>query len=405
MARAPAGLPAGTRLSDHISLGVIARAFPLDQVQRVLVETGKASERERDLPARVMVYYAIALALYMASSTREVLRCLLEGLRWLWGAEAVKVAGRSGISQARTRLGDEPLRRLYVELARPVATPATRGAWYRQWRLVSLDGSCLDVADTEENRAAFERPGASRGESAFPQLRFVALVENGTHVLFGACPGGFAEGETTLARQALAALRPGMLCLADRQFFGHALWQEAAATGADLLWRVKHNLRLPREAVLADGSYLTTIYPSEKDRRHRANGRRVRAVEYRLEGIVEAEPLYRLVTTILDPAQAPAEALAALYHERWEIEGALDELKTHLRGAQVVLRSKTPGLVRQEFWGLLLAHFAVRGLMHEAALRAGEDPDRLSFLHAVRVVRRKLPLFAALPPSSEARPA
>ena len=286
-------------------------------------------------------------------------------------------------------------------------TRATRGAWYRRWRLVSLDGSCLDVADTEENRATFGRPEASRGESAFPQLRFVALVENETHVLFGARLGRYEEGETTLAPPVLAALQPGMLCLADRQFFGHALWQTAAATGADLLWRVKHNLRLPREARLADGSYLTTIYPSEKDRRHRIRGIQVRVVEYRLEGVAEAEPLYRLVTTILGPAEASAVELAALYHERWEIEGALDELKTHLRGARVVLRSKTPELVRQEFWGLLLAHFAVRGLMHEAALRADEDPDRLSFLHTVRVVRRKLPLFAALPPSGQgqARPA
>ena len=405
MARAPAGLPAGIRLSDHISLGVLARAVPLDQVRRVLSETGKASERERDLPAQVMVYYVIALALSMGSSTREVLRCLLEGLRWLWGAEAVKVAGKSGISQARTRLGEAPLRQLYDQLVHPVATRATKGAWYLQWRLVSLDGSCLDVADTPENRTAFGLPGASRGESAFPQLRFVALVENGTHVLFGARLGRFAQGETTLARQALMALRPGMLCLADRQFFGHALWQAAAATGADLLWRVKRNLRLPREVVLADGSYLSTIHPGEKDRRHKTGGIQVRVVEYRLEGVAGAEPLYRLVTTILDDAKAPATALAALYHERWEIETALDELKTHLRGSRVVLRSKTPALVRQEVWGLLLAHFAVRGLMHEAALRADLDPDQLSFLHAVRVVRRRLPLLAALPPSAPACPA
>ena len=253
--------------------------------------------------------------------------------------------------------------------------------------------------------AAFGVPGASRGASAFPQLRFVALVENGTHVLFGARLGRYAEGETTLAHAVLAALRPGMLCLADRQFFGHALWLAATATGTDLLWRVKHNLRLPREAVLTDGSYLTTVYPSNKDRRHRRAGVRVRVVEYRLEGVAGAEPLYRLVTTILDAAQAPAAELAALYHERWEIEGALAELKTQLRGARVVLRSKTPELVRQEFWGLLLAHFAVRGLMHEAALKADEDPDRLSFSHAVRVVRRKLPLFAALSPSGQGHPA
>ena len=405
MAGVPAGLPAGIRLSDHISLGVIARAVPPERVRQVLAETGRASERERDLPAPVMVYYAIALALYMGSSTREVLRCLLEGLRWLWGAEAVKVAGKSGISQARSRLGEAPLRRLYEALVQPIATRASKGAWYRDWRLVSLDGSCLDVADTEENRAELGLPGASRGGSAFPQLRFAALVENGTHVLFGARLGRYADGETTLAHEVLTALRPGMLCLADRQFFGHALWQAAAATGADLLWRGKHNLRLPREAALADGSYLTTVYPSDKERRHGIKGVQVRVVEYRLEGIAGAEPLYRLLTTILDPVQAPAAELAALYHERWEIEGALAELKTQLRGARVVLRSKTPELVRQEVWGLLLAHFAVRGLMHEAALRADEDPDRLSFSHAVRVVRRKLPQFAALSPSGQVCPA
>jgi hypothetical protein len=190
MTRVPAGLPAGVRLSDHISLGVIAGTFPPDLVRQILADTGKASERERDLPAHVMVYYAIALALHMTSGTREVLRCLLEGLRWLWGAEAVRVAGKSGISQARARLGAEPLRRLHERVVRPIATPATRGAWYRTWRLVSLDGSCLDIADTEENCAAFGRPEASRGESAFPQVRFVALVENGTHVLFGARLGG-----------------------------------------------------------------------------------------------------------------------------------------------------------------------------------------------------------------------
>ncbi len=405
MAGVPAGLPAGVRVSDHISLGVIAKTFPPEQVQQVLAETGKASERERDLPAQVMVYYAIAMALYMGSSTREVLRCLLEGLRWLWGTDAVKVAGKSGISQARSRLGEMPLRRLYEQVVQPVATRATKGAWYRGWRLVSLDGSSLDVADTAENGIAFGYPGSSRGESAFPKLRFVALVENGTHVLFGAKLGRYADSETTLAHDVVPALQPGMLCLADRQFFGHALWQSGVAAGADLLWRVKGNLRLPRATVLGDGSYLSVVYPSEKDRRHATNGTQVRVVEYRLEGVADAEPLYRLVTTVLDPALAPAADLAALYHERWEIEGALAELKTQLRGAQVVLRSKTPDLTRQEFWGLLLAHFAVRGLMHEAALRADEDPDRLSFLHAVRVVRRKLPLLAAFPPSAQARPA
>jgi hypothetical protein len=191
------------------------------------------------------------------------------------------------------------------------------------------------------------------------------------------------------------------LCLADRNFFGFELWNHARATGADLLWRIKKNLRLPCEKRLPDGSYLSRVYASPKEQRHGQNGVVVRVIEYRLEGIPGAEPIYRLLTTILDHEAAPATELAALYHERWEIETALDELKTHLRGSRIVLRSKTPDLVRQEFYGLMMAHFAIRGLMHEAALKADEDPDKLSFLHAVRVVRRKIARFTSIPPSGQ----
>jgi Insertion element 4 transposase N-terminal/Transposase DDE domain len=348
MGRPSANLPSGVRVSDHVSLGVIARTFPLVEVRQVLAQSGRSSERERDLPAHVMVYYVIALALYMGSSMREVLRCLLAGLRALWGPAAVKVAGKSALIQARKRLGEEPLRQLYERLVRPIATPATRGGWYRHWRLVSLDGSTLDVADSAANDAGFGRPGSGRGPGAFPQLRLVSLLENGTHVLFGAGLGRYSEGESTLARPVLGALRPGMLCLADRQFFSHALWRQACASGAALLWRVKGDLRLPCEQALADGSYLTTLDPTATERRRRQNGGRVRVVEYRLSG---SDELYRLITTLRDPQAAPAADLAALYHERWEIEGALDEFKTHLRGARMVLRSQTPALVRQEVWG------------------------------------------------------
>jgi hypothetical protein len=402
MARTLATLPEGSRITDYVSLGVIAKTFPLERVRSVLAATGKASERERDLPAHVVVYYAIALALYMQSSYREVLRCLLEGLQWLMDpAVAPRVAGNSGISQARTRLGWEPLRRLHDELVKPIAVAATRGAWYRGWRLVSLDGSTMDVADEQGNEEAFGRPGASRGSSAYPQFRFVSLVESGTHVLFGTRMGPYATSENTLAKDVLGALDSGMLCLADRGFFGFEMWQQALATQAQLLWRCKKSMRFACEQRLADGSYLSRTYPSERDRRQQSNSIPVRVIEYRLQGVADAEPIYRLVTSVLDAQQAPADELAALYHERWEIETALDELKTHLRGARIVLRSKTAELVRQEFYGLLMAHFAVRALMHEAALNANVDPDRLSFLHAVRVVRRKLPAFNAIPPSPE----
>ena len=402
MARTVAELPPGTRITDYISLGVITRTFPVSSIGSVLSKTGTASVRQRDLPAQVVVYYVIALALYMQSSYREVLRCLLEGVQWLRDPSInVRVAGKSGISQARTRLGWEPLRQLHDELVKPVAVRSTRGAWYRTWRLVSLDGSTFDVADEKANEDAFSRPGASRGASAYPQIRFVSLVENGTHVLFGSQMDGYRTGEITLAKAVLPRLRKGMLCLADRNFFGFELWQQAQSTGADLLWRMKKNMRMAAEKHLPDGSYLSHVYPSEKDWRHQTNGIVLRVIDYRLEGIEDAEPIYRLATTILDPRKAAAEELAALYHERWEIETAFDELKTHLRGAHIVLRSKTPDLVRQEFYGLMMAHFAIRGLMHEAALQADEDPDRLSFLHAVRVVRRKLAVYGAIPPSAE----
>lgn len=402
MARTVAELPSGSRITDYISLGVIAKTFPLTTVESVLSKTGKASIRKRDLPAHVVIYYVIALALYMQSSYREVLRCLLEGVKWLMGPQAiVKVTGKSGISQARTRLGLEPVRQLHDEIVCPIALESTKGAWYKGWHLVSIDGSTLDVADEACNEEAFGRPSSSRGCSAYPKIRFVSLVENGTHVLFGTRTGSYKTGENTIAKEVLGFLRKGMLCLADRGFFGYALWHHAMSTGADLLWRIKNNIILPCDKRLSDGSYLSRIYACQKDQRHKENGIVVRVIEYRLDGIEGAEPMYRLITTILDPEQAPAKQLAALYHERWEIETAFDELKTHLRGSNIVLRSKTPELVQQEFYGMMMAHFAIRGLMHEAALKADEDPDNLSFLHAVRVIRRKIASFAAIPPSGE----
>jgi len=402
MARTVAALPAGSRITDYISLGVMAKFFPIEKIRQILEQTKRASVRERDLPAHVVVYYVIALALYMRSSYREVLRCLLEGVQWLLDPSArIKVAGKSGISQARSRLGVEPMKRLYAGVVAPIAEKRTRGAWYRQWRLVSLDGSTLDVADTADNEQAYGRPGASRGASAYPKIRFVGLLENGTHVLWAARMDQYKTDEITLASAVVPALRKDMLCLADRFFPAYDLWRKAAQTGADLLWRVRKNARLEVDQRLADGSYLSRTYRSISDRRNGRKALVVRVIEYRLKDVPGAEPIYRLITTILDPQLAPAQELAALYHERWEIETALDELKTHLRGAQIVLRSKTPELVQQEFYGLLMAHFAIRGLMHEAALQADQDPDRLSFVHAVHVVQRRLPRYVAIPPSTE----
>jgi len=213
--------------------------------------------------------------------------------------------------------------------------------------------------------------------------------------------GGYHESGIALSQKEVGQLKEGMRSLADRNLFSYSMWKRSQATGADLLWRVKKKLKLPRIKRIRDGSYLSKIYASDKDRRHDRDGIEFRVIEYTLEGVSEAAPDYRLMTTILNPQEAPAKQLAALYHDRWEIETAFDEFKTHLRGQNIVLRSKRPDLVIQEFSGFMMAPFAIRGIMHEAALKADIDPDRLSFVHSVRVIRRKLPRFAAIPPGGK----
>ena len=373
MARTAADLPAGIRLTDYIGLGVLTAQFPMDLVEQVLFDTDRFSERERALPAHVMVYYAIALALYADVSTREVLRCLTEGARWLGDPTATTMPSKSGISQARTRLGAAPLEALYRAVVAPVATVGTPGAWYRGWRVMSLDGTTLDVGDTVANARAFGRPASARGVNAtgaFPQLRVVGLLENGTHAICAAQLGAYRTGEVTMAADVVPHLTGEMLCLADRGLLSFDLWRQAAATGAALLWRAGSTFTLPLLERFADGSYRSELrwnsFCTSADR----TAIPVRVIEYTLPDVPGSEASYRLVTTVLEPARAPAEELAALYHERWEMETAFDEFKTHLRGGQRVLRSKTPDLVRQEAWGFLLAHFAIRALMHEAALGA-----------------------------------
>jgi hypothetical protein len=392
------------RLADLMNIGVLTTQFPIDQVHALLEKTGRASERVRALPAHVLVYYIIALGLFRPLGTQEVLRVLQEGLKEILGPgsktsrrKVPKTAGAPAISQARTRLGVEPLKQLYEQVVQPIATPQTQGAFYRKWHLVAMDGFTLEVPDTEANRSAFARPASpSGGESAYPRIRGVGLAEVGTHALFGAALGSYAVGEITLARQVVPHLRAGMLCLADRYFPGYPLWKQALETGADLVWRVRDKVRFPIEEHLPDGSHLSHFRPGRGADKEQEESIPVRVIEYRMEG---REEKIRIITSILDWQAAPAEELAALYHERWEFETALDEFKTHLRGARTVLRSQTPELVKQEVYGILLAHFALRGLMHQAALRGGRDPDRVSFTHTVNVVRRTLPRFAALSPS------
>jgi Insertion element 4 transposase N-terminal/Transposase DDE domain len=361
------------------------------------------------MPARVVVYYVLALALFADCSYEEVMRQLVEGLAWEsdW-RQAWEVPSKVAIYKARERLGSEPLELLFRAAAAPLASQSTRGAFYRGLRLMSLDGTCLDVADTPQNEAAFGRPGTGRGEGvgAFPQLRLVALAESGTHAIVDAALGPYATSEQALADRLWDSLSQGMLCLADRNFYSFERFQKARSGGAQLLWRVNSTVGLPREQTLGDGSYLTSIY-APKNRRTRRQGERARVVEYRLADpeLAEEDQGYRLITTMLDPDLAPAQELAALYPQRWELESALDELKTHQRGPRVVLRSKQPDGVYQEAYGHLCTHYAIRRVMHDAALRADLVPHRLSFLRSLRAARRSTRAQPGLsPPRTRQRP-
>jgi hypothetical protein len=330
--------------------------------------------------------------LFSQASYEEVMRELVDGLSWASGwAQSWSVPTKAALFKARARLGPDPLKALYEAVAAPLATAQTKGSWYRGLRLMSVDGTCIDVADTAANEERFGRPGSGRGEGAgaFPQVRLVGLAECGTHALTSAAIGACTTGESTLARDLLGSLGQGMLVLADRGFYSFGLWNAARATGAQLLWRTKAGHVLPADERLPDGSYLARLRKTVNYKMRRTDVV-VRVIDYGLDdpGRPQAEARYRLITTILDPQAAPAAELAALYPQRWEFETALDELKTHQRGPRVVLRSKMPDGVTQEIYGYLCVCYAIRWLMHAVALEAGADPDRLSFTRTLRAARR-----------------
>ena len=413
MAGKAATLQSGVRLADYLSTGLLARICPPDKVAMALAACGRQSQRQRDLPAHATAYYVMALSLYQGVNYSEVLRIVTEGMQMLGDDAVRRDVGKSGISAARTRLGWQAMAHLADQVLTPLADERTPGAFVaglkQRYRLVSLDGSCLEVADQSANAQAFGYPSTGQGRTGYPQIRFTALVENGTHALFGVASAGFKDSEVSLAHKTIAHLKPGMLCLADRGLAGFPLWQAASATGAHLLWRVTKNRHLPVLKRLPDGSYLSQIEPAVATKKTMASSTlpiAVRVIEYELPGALEPEPLYRLITTLMDDKEISAQTLAQLYRERWTIETTLAEMKTTLKGSSIVLRSKTPDLVRQEFYGLVIAHYAIRKLMQEASLGTrgnqqtgqGAPPDTLSFKQAANTVRRKLPSYGAISP-------
>ena len=393
------------RLSDLVSVGLLTRVFPPGLVDEVIAATDRTERRHRVLPARVMAYFAIGMALYSEGSYEDVMAQLTDGLSWSSGrAESFVAPSKSGIFQARARLGAAPVEALFRRVARPLAEPDAPGAWLAGRRLVAMDGTCLDVADTVANDEFFGRAGVNKGErAAFPLARVVALAECGTHAVLDAEVGPYTSSEVALAGPLLDRLESGMLVLADRGFCGFLLWRRAAATGADLLWRAKNArnaLTLHLVEDLPDGSWLAQIFPSGPARKVSIEPITVRVIDYTIEDGRENPEAYRLFTTILDPAVASAEVLALTYAERWEIENTFDELKTHQRGPRIVLRSKSPDLVLQEIWGHLCCHYAIRTLMAETATAGGRDPDQVSFVAALRVTRRSIAHQGDFSPSS-----
>jgi hypothetical protein len=380
------------RLSDLVSVGLLTRVFPADVVDEVVEAAGRTEQRSRALPARVMAYFSIGMGLYAEASYEDVFAQLTDGLSWASGwSESFVSPSKSAIFQARRRLGFEPMRDLFTRVVRPLAGPDTPGSWLAGRRLVSIDGTVLDLADSTANTEYFGRPSVSRGEqSAFPQARLVALAECGTHAILDAVIGPCTTSEIELSRELVGRFTLGMLVLADRGFYGFRLWQQAAATGADLLWRVKTNLRPRYQETLADGSWLAQIVPTSGTARASTTPLTVRVIDYTIDDGRENPESYRLLTTILNPDEASAEELATVYSERWEIESVFDELKTHQRGPRMVMRSKSPALVKQEIWGHLCCHYAIRTLMVEAAQHARRDPDRVSFIAALRIARRSV---------------
>lgn len=385
-----------------------------DVIDDVIRETGKREERTRLLPAHVVVYYVLALNLFFGEAYEEVMRQLVNGLRFLgnW-RDHWRIPTTSAISQARTRLGEAPLKLLFQRISAPMARPGTRGAWFHGLRMMAIDGLVLDVPDTADNDKEFGRSGNDTTPGPFPQVRLVALGECGTHAVVDAELGGVTTGEQTLAAKLIDRFVPGMLVLADRNFYSYQAWQQAVATGAHLLWRVSATLTLPVLEWLPDGSYRSVlIHPKIRGRRREAliaaaragaeldpaQAMVVRAVEYTIEDRPSSGELFCLITTITDYEFAPAIELAAAYNERWEIELSFDEIETHQTGHHRVLRSKTPELVKQEIWSLLLTHYAIRHIMKDAADTVGTDPDDLSFIRSYRAIRRQVTNQAGFSP-------
>ena len=383
----------GGSLADQAAIGVLTRTFPVELVDRIIDLYWRREQRARALPARLVFYFTLVLCLFPHESYRSAMKILMSVFGR--GGLGYRVPTTGSIGDARRRLGSGPMETAARAVMHPQARPETQGAWYQDWLLTAVDGTTFTVPDTEDNDREFGRPGSGRGEgkTAYPQIQAACLVELGTHAVFDARMDGYAAAETMLIEEMFSSLRPGMLVLADRNIYSFHRWIKAAGTGADLLWRVKSDLILRPVELVADGSYIAEVIPPKKCD---LASFRLRVIEYRLPG---ADELHRLATTIMDPRCAPAKDLAILYHERWDVEGFLKQIKGVQLNAEKIFRSKSPDGVRQEFWAHLAVHYAVMCVQVDAADHAKLDPDRISHTNTVRIIRSRVWKPEHFPPS------
>jgi len=406
MARTKATLGTGARLADYLSASLLARVIPAEIVHEVLDEHGCNSKRLRSFPAVAGVYYCMALSLYPEAAYEEVFAVVAQGLAWAAGAAVPARVAKSSISKVRSRIGPKPLHDLVQRCCLPLAVEKIHpDGFFKGLRLVALDGSCFELPDEADNVAAFGRPGSRTGLAGYPQARCAVLVECGSHAILAANLEPYRTEEFEVCKPLLASLKPDMLCMADRGFDGFEYWRQARESGAQLLWRCMKSRRLPVLRRLADGSYISAICPPRVGRAAAAEQAiEVRVIEYSLPGVAsptghaEPETRYRLLTSLLDDKAAPASELAALYHQRWHVEEVFDEMKTHLLGGRRVLRSKTAELVRQEFYGWVLAHYSVRWLLHQGVTRHPDPHAVKSFTAHLHLLRRAQPQSGAFPP-------
>lgn len=382
-------------------LKAIETAIPAFVIEQAIANTQTQEERKRSLPAQLVVSLVIAMSFWSKDSMRDVLKNLIDGMSeaWVKVGKYWRVPCKSAITQARQRLGARVMSDLFHQLVRPMATTETMFAFLNGLRIVVIDGTCFDVPDSDENARVFGRPGSRPGtKAAFPKVRLVILVEAGTHIIFDALMCPYRTGERVRALRLLRSVTPGMLLMWDRGLHSYAMVQATVTKGCDYLGRIPANVKFLAEKTLEDGSYLSSIYPSGKLRKKGSQPILVRIIEYTIEhpDNPTEQLTYRLITSLLDIEKFPAELLAREYHQRWEVENTIDELKIHLLERKTHVRSQKPREVVQEVYAWLLGHWTVRVLMFQAATSAGVAPLRLSFTGTLRVIRRAVPKFQRL---------